>query len=289
LGKVTDRDIESYGLTRVEGFDFPVYVSDAQLARAQAVGERATHTLSWLSRMVDMPPPPSLYVLSEADWLRAALIPAYGIPHVNRRRIVVPLRIGGPWNTLVPGAWNQLSCLDRRRIRAVYGSPPDVTPFVELLISHELTHLADRPGHLDADDVGRGWGVVPRVLWFVELFANVGLHGYVSDCEPAESPRLETLFEVIGSTPSSGWPISALSEMYQALTSPDDDGSNYCWYEFRLQQIARRLWDRGGASAFSKLHTALQGPVLNDDDILEVLADIDGKTATDVSRWMLRG
>jgi hypothetical protein len=281
-------EIDTTGLTRVNGFDFPIYVSGTDVARAQRMAQRAARTVSWLSEMVRMPPVPPLFVLSAVDWHRIALVNEYGLPHVNRTRIVLGKKVSRLWKTLIPRVWDQLGAEERLRLCEVYGSPPDLSPFADLLISHELTHLADRPGHLDSpDDKSQRWGIVPRVLWFVELFANVGLHGYISECEPDEMQRLTTLFEVVGETPASAWPISALSEMYDTIASSRADGANYCWYEFRLQAIAGSLWATGGAAALKKMHAALHGPVLSDKAIIDFIETIDGRAAGDVRRWLL--
>jgi hypothetical protein len=280
--------IDTTGLRVVEGFSFPVYVSGTDVARAHGLARRTARTLSWLSGLVAMPPTPPLFVLDPADWDRVALVPQYGLAHVSRTRIVIGQQPSGLWGGLVSRVWPDLGCSDRQRLTAVYGDPPDVSCFADLVVSHELAHLADRPGHLDTDGEERGWGAVPRVLWFVELFANLGLQGYVSDCEPGELRRLETLFEVIGGTPATMWPINALNAMYDSLTAPGADGSNYCWYEFRLQLVAKRLWETGGVAGFKSMHTVLHGPPLTDDELVEVIAGIDKLVADDVREW-LRG
>jgi hypothetical protein len=278
--------IDTTGLTAVEGFSFPVYVSGRDVARARGLAQRMARTLSWLGDLVEMPPTPPLFVLDPADWNRVALTPLYGLAHVNRTRVVIGQQPSGLWEGLVSRVWPELAFSARQRLTTVYGEPPDVSCFADLVISHELAHLADRPGHLDTTGQEPGWGSVPRVLWFVELFANLGLQGYVSDCEPHESSRLETLFDVIGSTPAAMWPINALSAMYDTLTTPGADGSNYCWYEFRLQRFAKRLWEARGAASFKTLHTVLHGPLLTDDELVEVIADIDTRVAADVRRWL---
>lgn len=288
VNRLKTNEIDTTGLRYVDGYDFPVYASSIDVARARRMADRMARTLSWLEGMVPMPATPSLFVLNPTDWQRIALVPQYGLPHCNRSRIVVGQETSGLWGDLVSLVWPHLRWIDRRRLRRVYGSPPDVTSFVDLLISHELTHLADRPAHLDGFDQHRGWGAVPRVLWFVELFANVGLQGYVQECEPDRLRRLETLFQAIGATQEDFWPMNSLTQMYSALKFADTNGFNYCWYEFRLQIVAKRLWAAGGSAGFKRIHQVLHGPLLTDFELMEVIASIDGTAANAIRRWSLK-
>jgi hypothetical protein len=61
---------------------------------------------------------------------------------------------------------------------------------------------------------------------FVELFANLGMHGYICEREPASLPALETFFEVIWRTSPTRWPITDLHRMHEAATAADADGTN---------------------------------------------------------------
>jgi hypothetical protein len=174
-------------------------------------------------------------------------------------------------------------------MEAVYGAPPDLSLFADLIISHELTHLTDLPTWLDDPGIGRrSWSAdEPRLLWLSELFANLGMHGYIADREPESLPVMETVFEVVGGTDPARWPMRRLQDMYDAIAAPDMDGTNYLWFEFRLQIIAKRLWEAAGGAGFQRLRDVLHGPVLPDAEIFEVLAELDKGVAGSLRRWTI--
>jgi hypothetical protein len=280
--------IDIQDLEPLNGFAFPVYASVGGAAKARTMADRTRGTVRWLAEPVAMPATPPLFVLSLADWPRVALVPQYGLAHSNRTRIVIGLEYSGLWATLIPTVWPQLSVAGRDRLSAIYDTPPDASRFADLVVSHELTHLADRPSHLDSGVSELGWGAEPRVLWFTELFANLGLHGYICEREPDQLHNLETLFTVIGGLPRQRWPVHRLGQMYDALKAPGGDGTNCCWYEFRLQILAKRLWETAGRDGFQKIHAALHGPVLTDGEIIELIAGIDSQAARDIGSWNAR-
>lgn len=281
-------EIDVTGLRYIGGFSVPVYTSPGGEARARAIADRTNRTLAWLGSLVEMPSPPPLFVLDAGNWDNVALLPQYGLAHVNRTRIVIGQEPSGMWTLIRDSVWPDLSDAGRQRLQNVYGSPPDLGRFADLVISHELTHLADRPSWLDLDASGRSWSAdEPRLLWFTELFANLGLHGYVVEREPESLPVLEAVFEVIGGTAPARWPFHRLDEMHESVASPDMDGTNYLWYEFRLQILAKRLWESSGPAGFQQIHRMLHGPVLPDEDIFSALAAMDQAVADQISRWWL--
>jgi hypothetical protein len=119
------------------------------------------------------------------------------------------------------------------------------------------------------------------------IVRNLGLHGYASENEPEDQQLLEALFEVLGSAPARLWRWTGLSQMYDAFTSTADDGANYCWYEFRLHMVAKRLWVTGGAAGFTAMHAALHGPILSNGEAIDVIAQIDATAAGHIRRWLL--
>jgi hypothetical protein len=70
-----------------------------------------------------------------------------------------------------------ISHASQKRLRDVHGTPPDLGAFADLVVAHEVTHLADDPAWLDEWEPGSETfrSNDPRLLWFVELFANAGL------------------------------------------------------------------------------------------------------------------
>ena len=117
--------------------------------RAQQIAERTRRTIEWLSGMVNMPPIPPLFVLNAKDCPHPALIPHYGLAHVNRLRIVVGQELRPFFDRIIDRLRPKLSDSSLSRLAGVYGDPLDFSPFADLLVCHELTHLADRPSQLD--------------------------------------------------------------------------------------------------------------------------------------------
>ncbi len=256
--------------------------------RARSIAARTQRALDWLGGLVALPPPPPLFVLDPTDWSRIALLPQYGLAHVNRTRIVMGMQNSGLWITVADQTWPELSVFDRQRMISVYGQPPDLGMFADMVISHELTHLTDLPSWLDDPVAGaRSWSADrPKFLWLTELFANLGMQGYVAEREPESLPALETAYEVIGEMASSRFTFRRLREMHESVTTPGMDGVNYVWFEFRLLILAGRLWRTAGPVAFQRLHEILHGPVLSEDAVFEVLAKLDPAVADNARRWL---
>jgi hypothetical protein len=74
--------------------------------------------------------------------------------------------------------------------------------------------------------------------------------------------------------------------MYKAMTATDIGIDNYVWLEFRVQHLARRLWCASGPSGFRELHEVLHGPLLSDDEMIDVLAGIDAKVGWQARTWL---
>jgi hypothetical protein len=277
--------IDVTGLDRIGDFPMPVYASPGGGTRVRGLAQRAHRVLDWLGELVELPPIPPLFVLDPADWDRIALTPHYGLAHTSRTRTVMGQQQSGLWANVANEVWSDISAADRQRLEGVYGTPPDLSEFADLVIAHELTHLADRPSWLDDDIAGeRCWGArEPRLLWLNELFANLGMQGYISQREPESLLALETVFEVIGAVSPDRWRFRRLSEMYESATAPGMDGTNYVWFEFRLQILAQKLWQAAGTDGFLRLHSVLHGPILPHEAILDALAEIDETVAGNVS------
>jgi hypothetical protein len=280
--------IDVSGLDYIEDFLMPVYSSPGGDKRARGIAARAERSFEWLSHLTEMPPLPPLFVLDPGhDWDRIALSRHYGLAHVNRTRIVTGQRQSGMWTAVTEGIWSELSATDKERLTSAYGTPPDLSAFGDMIISHELTHLAHSPGRLDDTSHGRrNWSAEsPRLLWVAELFANLGMQGYIAEREPESLAAMETVFEVIGQTSPARWTFHRLDEMYNSTSDPGMDGTNYVWFEFRLQMLAKRLWNSAGAAGFQRLSGILHGPALADEEIIGVLSELDPTVADDVRRW----
>lgn len=279
--------MENADLEIIEDFSFPVFSSRGGSDRARSVAARCDRTISWLASYLEMPPTPPLFVLGRQDWHRIALMPQYGLAHASRKQIVMGQEPSDIWHKMISTVWPDLSDASQKRLRDAYGTPPDLATFADLVVAHEVTHLADNPAWLDEWEPGSEtfWGNTPRLVWFVELFANVGLHGYICECEPEALPTLETVFDVIWHTPPARWPITDLHRMHESATAGDADGTNYVWFEFGLQVLAKHLWEECGGTALEHMSSTLHGPILSDDQIVDILDELDPTVADSIRYW----
>lgn len=279
---MTESTFDISGFQPVEGYPFPVYASAGGTDRARQLADRTERVVSWLTGKLPLIPTPPLFVLGPADWDRVALIPQYGLAHVDSRRIVAGQEPAPYWNTILDQVWADVPPADRRRLHQAYGDPIDLSGFADLVIAHELSHLGEDP-----------WlGVEPRdddrrMVWFHELLANVGMHGYVTENEPEQAVTLDTICDVVWRTPASHWPVTALERMADALVGALDDGANYVWFEYGLLTLARRLWKAGGAEGFRHLHDALdrRRHPPTQRELINVVSDVDPITAGLLRRW----
>jgi hypothetical protein len=266
----TEYDVQ--GLESVDGFPFPVFVSPGGAARGRAVAQRAAQTIAWLDQAVGVAKTPPLFVLGPDDWNRVAAIPLYGMPHVDSTRIVIGQQPAAFWHNLTSLIAPHLRSADLQRLTDVYGEPPNLGSFADLLVSHELSHLAH----------GGSWPDSPLLFWLKELAANLGLQGYVSEVEPEEAARLETIFEVTWAAGASHWPVRDLDRMADSL---EGDGSNYVWFEFGLQVLAKRLWQTAGVAALERVMTALRGPELTFGQVVDLMVELDAGVAQAIRDW----
>ncbi|MEV6994395.1 hypothetical protein AB0N87_35280 [Streptomyces sp. NPDC093228] len=262
------------GLEPLEGFPFPVFISPGGAVRGQAVAERAAKTVAWLERAVPMPKTPPLFVVGPDHWDQVATLPVYGMPHEGLDRIVVGQQPAPFWSTVTEAIAPHVGTEGLGRLRRVYGPHIDLGSFADLLVSHELTHLAN---------LETLWETEPAVaFWLNELAANLGLHGYVQQVEPAAAETLETVFEVTWAAPQEHWPMRDLSAMEKSL---EGDGANYVWFEFGLQVLAKQLWQRAGVTALQRVVAALQGPSMDFEQIVKLLEELDPWVARAIRSW----
>ncbi len=263
-------------LIRLDGTSIPTFVTAGHEAEGRAVAERTDRVLHWLDAIFGTRPSTTLYVAGPADWDRVAAIPLYGMPHAVTDRVVTSPTPAPFWRDYIDTIEPSLTDADRTRLRAVYGDPPDLGGrFADLVIAHELTHL------FHEFDEATGDTDFPR-LWLAELFANIGLYGYVAEIEPDQLPVLETICELSAAAGSQLWPVRALNRMGDGLA---DGPLNYIWFEFLLILIAKRIWHAGGADAVTAFRDTLRDPAVSDDQILERLADIDPDIAVAAQQW----
>ncbi|MGW3621410.1 hypothetical protein ACWD8I_05080 [Micromonospora arida] len=263
---------EEHRLSGLDGFAFPVSCTAGGETRARAVAQRMERAVAWLDGQVGTPSVPALFVVGPEEWDGIALGLPYGMPHVEDGRIVVGQRPGPFWQTLLDAAAPGLPAESRQRLAAVYGEPPDLGTFADLLVVHELGHVTH----------GEGWPGHSVGFWLRELAANLCLHGYVAEIEPESMPVLETVYDVIWETGPGPWPVRDLHCMADSLAG---DGTNYVWFQFGLQILARRLWESADTTALRGVVALLRGPAQPFGNVIDVLATFDRHAARAVLDW----
>jgi hypothetical protein len=275
MSRLADQ-IDTAGFEALKGYGFPVHVSPDRRTRSVAVAERCRRVLDWLTRTFGERPPFTLFVAAPEDWKRVAFIPLYGMPHAVGERVVTGIQPAGFWDEYADLLLDHLGPADRRRMHAVYGDPPKLgEQFADLVVAHELTHL------FHEFDEATGQTDFPR-LWVAELFANIGLHGYIADIEPDQLPALETICQLTWHGPAAPWRVRDLDRMEDGLA---DGPLNYLWFEFRLLVVARTIWNTGGLSALRTFRTTLQRRSLTDAQILDAITAIAPDAATALRHW----
>jgi hypothetical protein len=217
-----------------------VVISPGAEARAAALGARAERARHWLAEQLDAPFSFDLYVLDEDKWADHADVPMYALPHANpdSGKIVLGSQPATLFDSVCTQFWPDFAEDSRDAMHQVYGDPPMLEAFADLILVHELLHLVPRGQSL------------PR-MWHEELFANLGGVGYLASDEPDELPVYMTFMRAGCDVPPSHVACSALVDM--ASSFEHGGFANYVWYQSRLIVAAERLWNTHGVEALQAL------------------------------------
>jgi hypothetical protein len=225
-------------VTEVPGFPFPVIATVGAEDVARTIASRTDRALTWMSHILGFEPKVRLEVLGSEDWAKRAEVPIYGMAHYGADgQVWVPATYADLFAGVVSLTLEDAAEADLRRLREVYGDPPILQPFVDLLSVHELAHLYHEQAGFD---FGR--------RWLRELFCNVALEGYVLEREPDARPALETAPLVARQIRPSRFEFSAIDDMDQA------EGVNYGWYQAQLHAAAIAIWEAGGRTLLARLY-----------------------------------
>jgi hypothetical protein len=260
-------------LRPVDGFAFPVHASRGTEERARAIANRVARAHTWLADVLTFRPRVRVMALAPQDWDRLAEFPVFGFPHFIGDDTIVAGSVAAPFfGEIVDLLQPDLSEATRLRLQDVYGTPPMVDGFADLLAIHELGHLF----HVQA-------GFWKPATWLPELFCNVGLQGYVAEVEPAELDVLETLPPATREIKPEQFAVRGLDEMDRA--SSVGGPLNYAWYELLLHAAAKRIWEQGGREAFHRLYERFRkGPHV--DDLRRVLhEEVHPEFARVIDEW----
>lgn len=259
-------------LEHVEGLAFPVFASPGTEDRATEIGRRVERAHGWLAELLGFEPRVRLLALAPPDWDGIAEVSVFGFPHFIGDDTIVIGSLAAPFfDEIVEVLRPAASPETWTRMQAVYGDPPTVDQFADLLAIHELGHLF----HVQA-------GFWTPGTWLPELFCNVALEGYVTEVEPQSLALLETLPLAFGEVEAARFPVRALDEMHRAGEAGGP--LNYAWFELRLHAAAKPIWERGGRSALRRLYRRFRADRAV-DDVHATLNEILPELARVIDGW----
>lgn len=265
-------------MVELEGFPFPVLVSEGARAQGEAIVERTERADRWLSAALGFRPEFRLVVASADDWDAHAEFPAYGMPHTaGAERLVVGTEPASFFTDVAELFVPHVGEAAARDLHAAYGEPLDLRSFVDLIAVHELAHL--HPEQVPFS--------FPR-FWLGEFFANLAMVGYLAECEPAALTGVDAFAAAALGTAPTLFPVHALAEIEASLDAGPD---NYVWFQMVLIDRARTLWDRAGADGLRRLYTEFRegradgGPGIDDTALAARLRSVAPEAEAVVTGW----
>jgi hypothetical protein len=221
-------------------------VSAGAEARGEVIGARAERARDWLADQLGTPFSYDLYVLDEDDWGDHTEVPVYAIPHADpgTGKIVLGAKPATLFDSVCTRFWPDFDEDSRDAMHQVYGDPPVLEEFADLILVHELLHLVPRGQSLPS-------------MWHEELFANLGAVGYLASEEPDELPVYMTFCRAGCDVPPSHVACSAAMDMSNSFEL--GGFANYVWYQSRLIVAAERLWNTHGVEALRALQAGEVG------------------------------
>jgi len=264
------------GMSRIEGFPFPVWASPGAEERAEEIGARTSRALGWLTSAFGEPRDVELGIPDRSDWERVADVPVYGMPQAFGNRVTLSPDPAGFWQEAVDILWPDLSESTREALRGVYGDPPDVgARLADLIAVHELTHLY----HEYDETTGRT--DFPR-LWLAELFSSIGMYGYLADEEPELLPIVSTIARATREIRREHMPVIELDDMERTF---EFGAVYYVLYQFLLIEVAERIWEAAGIGGLREFRDRLRSPEMTDEEIVAALGRIHPEAARVVTSW----
>ena len=262
-------------LSSLEGFPFPVFVSRGSEDRGRSIACRAAHAIGWLGQVTGKVRRPTLVVADEQDWPSVCEIPIYGVPFSTPGKLGTSPTPALWWQEYVDALQPHLSGSASTGIATIFGDPPDFTGLADLIITHEATHLFHEI-HPDT------WASEFPFDWVAELFANLGMHGYLATHEPDQLRLLRTMADA---TIDAGHEIWGMRDLALMVESMQASVTNYVWYEFRLIRLAERLWTAGGEDGLRDYQRLLGHPDLTHHQVVDRLSRLEPEVADAVRRW----
>lgn len=262
-------------LASVEGFTFPVLASHGSEDRARSIASRTADALEWLGQVTGKVRRPTLVVADELDWPIVCEVPIYGM------MFSVPGKLGTSptpalwWQEYVDALRPHLDEAAATAIAATFGDPPDFTGIADLIITHEATHLFHEIHPVT-------WASEFPADWVMELFANLGMQGYLATREPNQLRLLQATVEATIDAGNGIWDLQDLAQMGESMQT---SVTNYVWFEFRLIRLAEQLWTACGDDGLREYQRLLGHPELTHDQVVDRLSQLEPAVADAVRRW----
>lgn len=262
-------------LAPLEGYPFPVFVSRGCEERGHSIATRTDQALSWLGRVTGKERRPTLVVADERDWPSACEVPVYGMMFSVPNKLGTSPTPASWWQQYVDTLRPHLSPASAADLARTFGDPPDFTEIADLIITHEATHLFHE--------------IHPETFasefpsdWVMELFANLGMHGFLATHEPDRLRLLSTMADATVDAGHDYWRLQDLALMGQSMQS---SVTNYVWYEFRLIRLAEQLWAAGGEDSLRNFQRLLGHTELTHGQVVDRLSELEPAVADAVRRW----
>lgn len=262
-------------LSSLEGFPFPVFASRGSEDRGRSIAARTARALDWLGQVTGKVRRPTLVVADAHDWASVCEIPIYGMMFSIPDKLGTSPTPAAWWQEYVDALRPHLSETASTAIAATFGDPPDFTGIADLIITHEATHLFHEIHPVT-------WASEFPAEWVMELFANLGMHGYLATHEPDQLRLLAALTEATIDAGNGIWDLQDLALMGESMQT---SVTNYVWYQFRLIRFAEQLWTAGQEDGLRDYQQLLGHPELTRDQVVDLLSRLEPAVADAVRRW----
>ncbi|MET0637361.1 MAG: hypothetical protein ABWZ25_15125 [Chitinophagaceae bacterium] len=269
-------------LNRVSNATIDAYYSDGHQQRAAAITQRMEKALTYHEHLLGFRPTVTLLILAPSDWNKyTKLSMIYGMPHyTSEKTLIVAAEDNAFWKSFVP-PMDQLPVALRDQIYKVYtteDSSLSMRAFFDLLAIHELAHAFHMQGNIGM-----------QRKWMGELFANIFLHTYISNNEPASLPALTLFPEMVVASGTEGFLFTSLSDIQERYAEIGQQyPRNYGWYQCRWHVAAAAVYNSGGTEVCGKLWKVLrkQKESLSDDELNDLLEiEVDKTLAEIIRHW----
>ncbi len=266
-------------LSKLPQPEFEAYCSKNFEQQAAGTAQRIAKALKYHEQLLGFKPTVVLLILSAADWSMYTSFPVYGMPHYNdKKTLIVAIEDNPFWQSFIPPL-AQLPKTLAEQIQSTYKDKEGkltMQPFFDLLAIHELGHAFHEQG-----------GLTMQRNWMGELFANIFLHTYVAEQEPASLPALTVFPNMVVAAGAKEYTYTRLQDIEERYNEiGQQHPKNYGWFQCRWHAGSAALYDAEGKQLCLSLWRALQKQKekLSDADLIPYLEKSVSKSLADFIR-----